>query len=290
MMRHLQVGSVSAGPGRPLVVIAGPCVAESAELCLEIGTAMRDACRALGLGYVFKASFDKANRSSITSKRGPGTGEGLAILSRVKEELGVPVTTDIHEPAQAAAVAGVVDLLQVPAFLCRQTDLLVAAAQTGRPVNVKKGQFMAPAEMTHVVRKLEEGMAGAGDGDGGGRILLTERGTFFGYHRLVNDFAGLGDLIEMGYPVCFDVTHSTQLPGGTVDHESSGGRPDRAGLLARCAVAAGVHAVFIEAHPDPPNAVSDAATMLPLDEAVGLLSDLAGLHRVVGGGVAKGVC
>ena len=193
----------------------------------------------------------------------------------MRDELGVPVTTDVHEPGQATAAGYVVDLLQIPAFLCRQTDLLVAAARTGKAVNVKKGQFLSPAEMTNVVTKLTE----AGCGPDGGGILLTERGTFFGYHRLVNDFAGVFDLMQLGWPVCFDVTHSTQNPGG--QGTSTGGRPEVAPTLARCAVAAGVQALFIEAHPDPANALSDGATMLPLGRAAELLGDLARLHQAV---------
>lgn len=280
-MQSVTVGNVKIGPDQPLTIIAGPCVAESADLCLRIGQAMRDRCAELGLGYIFKASFDKANRSSITSVRGPGLDEGLAMLQRVQSELGVPVTTDIHEPAQAAPTGQVADLLQIPAFLCRQTDLLLAAAATGKPVNAKKGQFMSPAEMANVVHKLRQGTEKAPEGNrNSGGVMLTERGTFFGYHRLVNDFVGLGDLMEMGCPVCFDVTHSTQQPGG--GGITSGGRPDRAALLARCAVAVGVHALFIETHPEPTKALSDAATMLSLEQASALLGQAAHLHRSMG--------
>jgi len=280
-MQNVTVGDVKIGPGQPLAIIAGPCVAESVDLCLRIGQLMRDRCTELGLSYIFKASFDKANRSSITSIRGPGLDEGLAMLQRVKTELGIPVTTDIHEPAQAQPAGQVVDMLQIPAFLCRQTDLLLAAATTGKPVNAKKGQFMAPAEMNNVVHKLRQGAEMAsGNGGSAGGVILTERGTFFGYHRLVNDFVGLGDLMEMDCPVCFDVTHSTQQPGG--GGTTSGGRPDRASLLARCAVATGVHALFIETHPDPAKALSDAATMLPLEQASTLLGQVAHLHQAMG--------
>lgn len=295
-MKTIDVQGVRIGPAEPLAVIGGPCQAESEAMCLQVGEAMRDRCAKLGLGYIFKASFDKANRLSIHTQRGPGIDAGLQLLERVRSELGVPTTTDVHEPGQAEAVAGAVDLLQIPAFLCRQTDLLVACAQTGKPVNVKKGQFMSPAEMRNVVTKLTE--AGAG-GDGGQcdpnetgtdpdspinsavgcGIMLTERGTFFGYNRLVNDFIGLGDLMELGWPVCFDVTHSTQQPGGEGTH--TGGRPERGPLLARAAVAAGVQCVFIETHPDPSSALSDAATMQPLDTALTLLEDLAKLHDVM---------
>lgn len=279
MSRDCRVGDISIGPGRPLTVIAGPCALESRELALEVGAAVRDACRDAGLPYIFKASFDKANRTSATSARGPGLELGLDLLAEIGDTLAVPVTTDVHEPAQAQPVARVVDLLQIPAFLCRQTDLLtacgVAAADSGRAVNIKKGQFVSPSEMVGPVQKL----AAAGCMN----VMLTERGTFFGYHRLVNDFVGLGDLIEQdpgggARPVCFDCTHSTQKPG---EGATSGGRPERAALLARAAVAAGVHAVFIECHPEPARALSDAATMLPLTEAVALVHDLAAIRAAL---------
>jgi len=272
---------VRIGPGRPLTVIAGPCVAEGLELCLDVGRAMRDACHAAGLGYVFKASFDKANRSSITSPRGPGLEQGLAWIAEAGRTLGVPTTTDIHEPGQAGLVADQVDLLQIPAFLCRQTDLLLAAGRTGRAINVKKGQFMSPAEMNSVLAKLREAAAPIAEATGSPPpgVMLTERGTFFGYQRLVNDFVGLGDLMDLGAPVCFDVTHSTQQPGASGDgaQRVSGGRPDRAPLLARAAVAAGVHALFLETHPSPGSALSDGATMLRLEEATALVPALARL-------------
>lgn len=270
-MTILNVNDVTIGPGQPLAVISGPCVIESLEQCVEIGRAVRDRCGELGLGYIFKASFDKANRSSIHSRRGPGIANGLRMLREIGDELGVPVTTDLHEPQQAAAVGAAVDLIQVPAFLCRQTDLLVAAAETGKPVNVKKGQFMSPAEMINAITKLEQAEAAG--------VMLTERGTFFGYNRLVNDFVGLGDMLELGPPVCFDVTHSTQQPGGGGTHTA--GRPERAPLLAKAAVAAGVHAVFIETHPDPPNAASDAAVQLPIDTTLDLLGDLKRLREAM---------
>lgn len=262
------IGSLVVGSGHPLLVIAGPCVLEDAETNGLVATHVRDLCAELGLSFIFKASFDKANRSSIHSPRGPGLAKGLNELRRLRDEFGVLVTTDVHEPEHAGAAAEAVDLLQIPAFLSRQTDLLQTCAQTGRPVNVKKGQFMAPAEMRHVVTKLHEG--------GADHILLTERGTFFGYHRLVNDFIGLGDLMELGPPVCFDVTHSTQLPGG--GDRVTAGRPDRAAMLARAAVAAGVHSVFIECHPDPSSAKSDASTVQPLETMPDLLRSLVAIH------------
>lgn len=271
------IGPVTAGQGHPLLLIAGPCVLEQPQTNEQIGFTLRDMCAEHGLGFVFKASFDKANRSSILSPRGPGLETGLEELARLRGRLGVPVTTDVHEPRQAEKVAEAVDLLQVPAFLCRQTDLLMACAATGKPVNVKKGQFISPKEMRHVLEKLNEG--------GPRQIMLTERGTFFGYHRLVNDFVGLGDLMDLGCPVCFDVTHSTQLPGG--DERGSAGRPDRAAMLARAAVAAGVHAIFVECHPQPQRAMSDAATCLPLDSMDHLLRQLVAIRDAIVAGPAE---
>ena len=247
----------------PLFVIAGPCVIESPELCLTVGRHVKGVCDKLGLSYIFKASFDKANRSSNSSFRGPGLQEGLVILDRVKRELGVPVLTDVHESEQAAVVAEVVDVLQVPAFLARQTDLLIACGQTGRTVNVKKGQFMSPQEMANAAAKIKSA--------GNEQIMLTERGTFFGYNRLVNDFTGLAVMKDLGYPVVFDVTHSTQQPAGMGNQ--SGGNPQYAPLLARAAVASGaVDGLFLECHPDPNSAKSDAATMLSFDAVEPLLA------------------
>lgn len=263
-LRRCHIAQYEAGQDRPLTVIAGPCVLEDAATNDLIAQTMRDACSPLGMQFIFKASYDKANRSSIRSSRGPGMQAGLEELKRIRDAFKVPVTTDVHEPEQATDAAKVADLLQVPAFLCRQTDLLLACADTGKPVNVKKGQFLSPGEMRHVVDKLREG--GCRD------IMLTERGTFFGYHRLVNDFIGLGDMMDLGHPVCFDVTHSTQLPGAAAS--SSAGRPDRAELLARAAVASGVDAVFIECHPEPARSSSDASTMQPLSRMPALLAQL----------------
>lgn len=273
MPRVCKAGSVTIGQGQPLAIVAGPCVLESLEASLATASLVRDACLGAGLGFIFKGSFDKANRSSIRSARGPGLDRGLDWLARIRETLRVPVTTDIHTPEQAEPVARVVDLLQVPAFLCRQTDLLVACARAaaahGRGVNVKKGQFVAPAEMRGAVVKLAEG--------GCENVMLTERGTFFGYHRLVNDFIGLGDLMELDAPggsppVCFDCTHSVQLPGAG---EQTGGRPERSAMLARAAVAAGVHAVFVECHPEPEKSPSDASTIMALAEVSALVKTLA---------------
>jgi len=246
----------------PLFVIAGPCVIESAELCLTVAKHVKSVCDKFGIAYVFKASFDKANRSSNTSFRGPGIDEGLKILDRVKRELGVAVLTDIHESQQAAIAAKVVDILQVPAFLARQTDLLIACGATGRTVNIKKGQFMSPQEMGNAVDKVRS--------SGNERIMLTERGTFFGYNRLVNDFTALPIMKSFGVPVVFDVTHSTQQPAGLGNQ--SGGNPQFSPMLARAACAAGVDGLFLECHPDPRNAKSDAATMMSLADVEPLLA------------------
>lgn len=257
-----------------LFLIAGPCVIESADVCLRIGQHVRDLCRRLGVDFVFKASFDKANRTSASSFRGPGLQDGLVVLERVRRDLGVPVLTDIHETHQAAVAAKVVDVLQIPAFLARQTDLLLAAAATGKAVNVKKGQFMSPHEMQNAVAKIQEGRPAGGTAP----LLLTERGTFFGYNRLVNDFTGLAVMKQTGCPVVFDITHSTQQPAG--QGTQSGGNPQYAPLLARAAVATGcVDGLFLECHPDPRNARSDAATMLGLDEVEPLLWQCARIFQ-----------
>lgn len=245
----------------PLFVIAGPCVIETEELSLRTADQMKAICRRLGLAYVFKASFDKANRSSNSSFRGPGLEEGLRILDKVRRETGVPVLTDVHEPGQAAEVGKVVDILQVPAFLARQTDLLLACGRTGRIINIKKGQFMSPSEMANAVQKVKS--------TGNDQVMLTERGTFFGYNRLVNDFTALAVMKHFNVPVVFDVTHSTQQPAGL--GASSGGNPQYSPLLARAAVAAGVDGLFLECHPDPKNAKSDAATVLGLDQVEPIL-------------------
>lgn len=257
------------GTDSPLMLIAGPCVLENEGEAIQIAQTLVEHCSEAGFTFVFKGSFDKANRTSVHSARGLGLKRGLEVLSRVKEELGVLVTTDIHDPAQALPASEVVDILQIPAFLCRQTDLLVAAAETGAVVNVKKGQFLSPQEMEHVVTKLRESSCN--------NIILTERGTFFGYNRLVNDFIGIGDLMEIGPPVCFDVTHSTQLPGG--DKRKSAGRPDRALILAKAATAIGVDALFIECHPDPLNAPSDSSTMQNLSNMAEIIATCSAIRQ-----------
>jgi len=255
---------VSAGDGQRLLVLAGPCVVESPEFTVRMAEVVKEICASRDVGLVFKASFDKANRSSVASTRGPGMEEGLEILARVKAETGLPVVTDIHESVQAEAVAAVADVLQIPAFLCRQTDLLLAAAATGRAVNVKKGQFLSPPEMGNVVRKLEEG--------GSSRILLTERGTSFGYNDLVVDFRGLPQLRSLGYPVVFDATHSVQQPGGL--GTSSGGQREYVPYLARAAAAVGIDGLFVEVHEDPASAPSDGPNMLTPEAFEGLLDEV----------------
>jgi 2-dehydro-3-deoxyphosphooctonate aldolase (KDO 8-P synthase) len=257
------LGDFSIGAGR-LTVIAGPCVAESLELCLRVAAEMRTLCDELGFDYVFKASFDKANRTSADSVRGFGIDEGLRIIQEAGQSVGSPSTTDIHLPDQAKSVAQAVDLLQIPAFLCRQSDLLEAAAATGRPVNVKKGQFLAPADTKNIVDKL-----GAFHASG---TMLTERGTSFGYNTLIVDMPGLEIMRSFGVPVCFDATHSAQRPGGA--GTSSGGVRESIPPMARAAVAVGIDALFLEVHPDPEHALSDAATQWPLARARELLTSI----------------
>ena len=252
---------------KPLFVIGGPCVIESEAICMEIGSTLKAACDRLGLAYIFKASFDKANRSSVGSYRGTSMEAGLKLLRKIGDALQVPVLTDVHESDQPEIAAQYVDALQIPAFLARQTDLLLACGRTGRPVNVKKGQFMSPQEMQMAVNKIRS----VGDA----LVLLTERGTFFGYNRLVNDFTSIPVMEATGCPVVFDVTHSTQQPAGL--GTQSGGNPQYAPMLARAAVAAGVNGVFLECHPEPAKALSDAATMLPLAEVPMLLEQLTQL-------------
>jgi 2-dehydro-3-deoxyphosphooctonate aldolase (KDO 8-P synthase) len=257
------VGPVSIGQGRPLGLICGPCVMEPNDLTLTIARRLVEICGPLGVPLIFKASFDKANRTSKSSYRGPGIDEGLKVFERVKAETGLPVTTDVHESQQAAPIAEVVDLLQIPAFLARQTDLLEAAAQTGRPVNVKKGQFMAPWDMTNVVAKIA-GLSAAG-------VMLTERGTTFGYGRLVNDFRAIPIMQATGAPVVFDATHSVQLPSAGQGGTATAGEREMIPYLARAAVAAGCDALFLEVHPRPEEALSDGPNALRLDALEHLL-------------------
>lgn len=256
---------------RQLSLIAGPCVIESETLCLRIAQSLRKICGQLGITYVFKASYDKANRSSSQAFRGPGLAAGLKTLSKVRDELGVAVLTDVHTEEQARQAAEAVDILQIPAFLCRQTDLIAAAVRTGKIVNIKKGQFLAPQDMRQVVRKAAAA--------GGRKILVTERGTTFGYNNLVADMRAIPILRQFGCPVIFDATHSVQLPGGAGDR--SGGQREFAPVLARCAIAAGADGLFIETHPDPDRALSDGPNMIPLSEMPRLLTKLLKLRAVV---------
>ena len=273
MTRQVQIGNVTIGGGAPLALIAGPCVIEDPARTLRIGRELQAITGKLGIPYIFKASFDKANRSSFHSFRGPGLDEGLKILAAIKHELGIPALSDIHEAAQAAAAAEVLDVLQIPAFLCRQTDLLHAAAQTGKPVNVKKGQFLSPLEMKNVIAKLTE--------SGCASILLTERGSSFGYNNLVVDMRSLAILRSFGYPVVFDATHSVQLPGGGGDR--SAGQREFVPVLARAAVAVGIDALFLEVHDNPAEALSDGPNMVPVAELENLLTQVLAIDRAARG-------
>ncbi len=252
-------------------MMAGPCVIESEGHCVEIAERLREISRRVGVGVVFKASFDKANRSSISSFRGPGLEAGLEILASVRKKTGLPIVTDVHESGQAEAVGEVADCLQVPAFLCRQTDLLCACARTGKPVNVKKGQFVSPGEMRNVVEKIAA--------CGNEKIMLTERGTFFGYNRLVNDMTAIEIMKRVGVPVVFDATHSTQCPGGL--GKGSDGHPEMAPILAKAAVAAGANGLFLEVHTEPKKAKSDAACVMPLEWVEELLKTCKRIFEIV---------
>ena len=268
--RQVRIGGVPIGGGAPPAVIAGPCVLESEALALECAHAVKEAARAAGMGAVFKGSYDKANRSSGASYRGPGMREGLRILAAVRGATGLPVLSDVHTVEEVAEAAQVLDALQIPAFLSRQTDLLLAAGRTGKPVNVKKGQFLAPQDMSHAAAKLAEA--------GCAQILLTERGASFGYHNLVADMRSLVLMREPGWPVVFDATHSVQAPGGLGDR--SGGDRRMVAPLARAAAAVGVDAFFLECHPRPDEALSDGPNMIPLQDLRPLLETLAALDAV----------
>lgn len=272
-MNKVKVGNFEIGGGEPLALLAGPCVLESLERSLYIGRTIKEICGRLGMPYVFKASFDKANRSSYHSFRGPGIEKGLEMLQTIKDELQVPVVTDIHEPWQAEKAAKVADILQIPAFLCRQTDLLHAAAQTGRVVNVKKGQFLAPDDMRNVVDKLHE--------SGCSQMMLTERGASFGYHNLVVDMRSLPIMRNFGYPVVFDGTHSVQLPGAGNGGTTTAGNREYVEYLVRAAAGAGIDALFLEVHDNPEEALSDGANMVYLDKLEGLLTDALAIHKIV---------
>ena len=269
-MNKVYIGNIEVG-GDKLFLMAGPCVIEGFERSLKIGRRAKDIANKLNIPYVFKASFDKANRSSIKSFRGPGLDEGLKILAAIKSELQVPIVTDIHESYQAEPVAKVADIIQIPAFLCRQTDLLSAAAKTGKVVNVKKGQFLSAADMKNVVGKLEE--------SGTDKIMLTERGTSFGYNNLVVDMRGLVTMRNFNYPVIFDGTHSVQLPGGA--GTTSSGQREFVEYLCRAATAVGIDGLFLEVHDNPAEALSDGANMIALDNLEDLLRKILAIHEVI---------
>ena len=269
-MKTFDIAGLSISNAAPLSIIAGPCQLESADHAQMIAGKMKEACDAVGAQYVFKASFDKANRTSISGVRGPGMDDGLKMLLSVKDAIGVPVLTDVHWPEQCQAVADVADILQIPALLCRQTDLVLAAAETGAAINIKKGQFLAPWDMANIVAKVES--------TGNKRILLTERGTSFGYNALVTDMRSLPQMGQTGYPVVMDATHSVQQPAGLGG--STGGQREFAPLMARAAVAIGVAAVFIETHEDPDKSPSDGPNMIYLDKMPALLETLMQLDKV----------
>jgi 2-dehydro-3-deoxyphosphooctonate aldolase (KDO 8-P synthase) len=271
---HVSVGNVTFGGDLPIAVFAGPCQMESREHAIEMATALKDICGRLGIGLVYKSSFDKANRTSLSGKRGLGLDKALPVFAEIKETLGLPIVTDVHDAGQCAVVGEVVDVLQIPAFLCRQTDLLIAAAETGRVVKIKKGQFLAPWDMKNVVAKVTD----SGNPD----VLVTERGASFGYNTLVSDMRALPIMAEMGVPVIFDATHSVQQPGG--QGASSGGDRRFVPVLARAAVAVGVAGLFIETHEAPDNAPSDGPNMVPLDQFEALLSQLQAIDKVTKGG------
>jgi 2-dehydro-3-deoxyphosphooctonate aldolase (KDO 8-P synthase) len=268
--KSVSVGNIRFQNNRPFVLLAGPCVIESESLVMKEARTLKATARRLGVPFIFKSSYDKANRSSLSGFRGPGLHEGLRILARVRNEVGVPVITDVHSPEEAVLAAGIVDILQIPAFLCRQTDLLLAAGRTKKPVSIKKGQFMAPWDMINAVKKVES--------TGNKKILLTERGSSFGYNNLVVDMRGLVVMKSFGYPVVYDVTHSVQLPGGK--GTSSGGERKFAWPLARAATALGVAGLFMEVHPNPDRALSDGPNSVPLSEMPAALSVLRSLDRI----------
>jgi len=270
---NFRIGEVEIGLDAPLFLMAGPCVIESKTSCIDIANRLRDISQKTGVGIIFKASFDKANRSSLRSFRGPGLQKGLDILSDVRRRTNLPIMTDVHEPAQAALVGEVVDCIQIPAFLCRQTDLLCACARTGKPVNVKKGQFLSPGEMKNVVEKIRACK--------NKKIMLTERGTFFGYNRLVNDMTAIDSMKKLGCPVIFDATHSTQQPGGLGN--ASAGRREMAPILAKAAIAAGANGLFIEVHTEPDKAKSDAACVMPISWLENLLMVSKQIFVIVNG-------
>lgn len=270
-MRMVKIGNISLGSNNPLLLIAGPCVIETEETVFHTAKILKQVCDGLQIPLIFKSSYDKANRTSLNSFRGPGIDKGLRILSDVKSNFSIPVISDIHFPDEVKPAAEVLDALQIPAFLCRQTDLILAAAHSGRPVNIKKGQFLAPWDMKNIIEKFVS--------TGNHNIFLTERGTVFGYNNLVVDFRGFSVMRSYGYPVVFDVTHSIQLPGA--QGEASGGQREFAEPLARAAVAVGVEGLFMEVHPDPDKALCDGPNMLKLDEVQEMLGNVIAIHDTV---------
>lgn len=277
---EISFNDISVGGGRPPLIIAGPCVIESEEITFHTAGKLKEMCAAAGLSFIFKSSYDKANRTSVSSYRGPGIDRGLRILSDARNRFGIPILSDAHSVEEVKIAAEALDVLQLPAFLCRQTDLILAAAGTGKPVNIKKGQFLAPWDMKNIIEKFTS--------TGNRRLLLTERGTSFGYNNLVVDFRGLPLMRSYGYPVVFDVTHSLQLPGG--QGSSSGGQREFAEAFARAAVAVGVDGLFMEVHPDPDNALCDGPNMIPLDRVPRLLKTVHAIHALLaeGGGPESG--
>ena len=271
MAKPIKIDNFSIGQGHPLVLIAGPCVIEDYETTREIAAYLKEATDKLEMPLIFKASFDKANRTSVTAFRGPGLTEGLRVLGEIKKEFGLPILSDVHRISEISAAARVLDIIQIPAFLCRQTDVIVEVANSGRVVNIKKGQFLAPWDIVNVVEKITS--------TGNRRILITERGAMFGYNNLVVDFRGFMIMRQTGYPVIFDATHSVQLPGGA--GKSSAGQREYAPMLARAAVAAGVDGVFMEVHPNPEKALCDGPNSLKLDTIDNLLSGLKTIHNTI---------
>jgi 2-dehydro-3-deoxyphosphooctonate aldolase (KDO 8-P synthase) len=272
MSQKVEIDGMAIGGGAPLVIIAGPCVIENFDLTFQIASSLKETTEKLGLPFIFKASYDKANRTSIDSYRGPGQDRGLEILGKIKSDLGVKILSDVHRISEIEAAAQVLDVIQIPAFLCRQTDFILEAAKTGRPLNIKKGQFLAPDDVANVGKKIAS--------TGNRKIIFTERGAMFGYHNLVADFRSVKIIQDTGYPVIFDATHSVQLPGG--QGSSSGGDRRFAPILARAAAAAGADGVFVEVHPDPDQALCDGPNSLRLDDGlVDLFSELKAIHEIV---------
>lgn len=269
MRNIIHIGDITVGPGQPFILIAGPCVIENAETTLSIASCLKNITRDLDIPFLFKSSYDKANRTSIDSFRGPGISKGLNILKEIKDQLHIKILSDVHRISEIDQAVQVLDVIQVPAFLCRQTDFLLEIARTGKPVNIKKGQFMAPWDMANVVEKVTSA--------GNHQILLTERGTMFGYNNLTVDFRGIKIMQDIGFPVIFDVTHSVQLPGGS--GTSSGGQREFAPLLAKAGIAAGANGIFMEVHLDPANALCDGPNSLRLDALSEMLIQLKAIHR-----------